>query len=428
MLRHLIASAEQVFQRIVVVVGPGMEALQAVAAPHPCVVQHDRLGTGHAALQAAAYFGDGDVAVLYADNPLVRPQTMRRLLERRAQGDAGLVLLAMEVHTPNRYGRLVQRDGYVERIVEFADASPAERQITLCNAGALCASADALRGWLQAVGNTNAAGEYYLTDVAALAYQGGVKVAAVQAPEDELRGVNSRVELAQAEAVLQSWLRRAAMEGGATLTAPETVFFSADTFLGPDTLVGPHVVFGPGVHVEGDVEIRAFSHLEGCHVARGASIGPYARLRPGAVVEEKAHVGNFVELKATRLGAGAKANHFAYLGDAQVGAGSNIGAGTITANYDGVFKHPTVIGQNVFIGSNSTLVAPLEIGDDALVTAGSTITQAVEPGAMAFGRARQSNKPERAVALRQVLRQRKKEMHQSANADANRDADRKDQG
>lgn len=406
MLRHLIESCGAVFDRIAVVAGPDMPALHRVADPHAVFVQADRLGTAHAALQAAPVFGDGDVAVLYADNPLIRPHTLRRLLDERRAQSAGLALLSMRVTAPNRYGRVILRDGMVERIVEWADASAAERDTTLCNAGVFCAHGHDFLRWLRAVGRDNAAGEYYLTDIVALANADGARVVAVEAPADELRGVNSRAELAQAEAVLQTWLREDAMAGGATLTAPETVFLSADTVLEPDTLVGPHVVFGPGVRVESGAEIRAFSHLEGCIVRGGASIGPYARIRPGSVVDTNAHVGNFVELKAAHLGPGAKANHLAYLGDAAIGAGSNIGAGTITANYDGVAKHRTEIGERVFVGSNSTLVAPVTLGQDCVVTAGSTVTADVAADAMAFARARQTNKPGRATLFRTLCHQR----------------------
>jgi len=337
MLQHLIASCMEAFDRVVVVVGPGMDTLARTAAPHPVVVQAERLGTAHAALQAAAQFGDGDVAVLYADNPLIRPATLRRLLERRRAEGVALALLAMRPADPGRYGRVLTEGGDVERIVEWADATEAERAVGLCNAGVMCAAAADMLRWLRGV-QPSVAGEFYLTDCVALARAEEERVAAVEAPAEELRGVNSRAELAEAEATVQDWLRRAAMDGGATLTAPETVFLSADTALAPDVVVQPHVVFGPGVSVASGAEIRAFSHLEGCEVGPGALIGPYARLRPGTVVGPGAHVGNFVELKATLLGAGAKANHLSYLGDSTVGPGTNIGAGTITCNYDGYTK------------------------------------------------------------------------------------------
>ena len=407
MLRHLIESCETVFDRIVVVVGPGMEALAAIAAPHAVVVQQERLGTAHAALQAAGLFGDGDVAVLYADNPLISTETLQRLLDARRHGGTRLALLAMRPVDPARYGRVIARDGQVERIVEWADASADERAVGLCNAGVLCANAADFTVWLNSVDDDNAKGEFYLTDVVALAAVQGAVVRAVEAPEAELRGINSRVELAAAEAEIQRRLRVVAMEAGATLIAPETVFFSADTVLEADVLVHPHVVFGPGVKIGSGSEIRAFSQLEGCIVGEGALIGPYARLRPGTRVGDAAHVGNFVELKATDLGAGAKANHLSYLGDATIGARTNVGAGTITCNYDGVSKHRTVIGTDVFVGSNAILVAPVSIGDGALITAGSVITEAVEADAMAFGRARQVNKPGRAAAFRVRLREKR---------------------
>ncbi|CAH2599427.1 fused N-acetylglucosamine-1-phosphate uridyltransferase and glucosamine-1-phosphate acetyltransferase [Rhodovastum atsumiense] len=407
MLCHLIDSCATVFDRIVVVVGPEMEALAKVAAPHPVVVQQERLGTAHAARQAAALFGDGDVAVLYADNPLITPATLQRLRDRRAAGDAGLALLAMRPQDPGRYGRVIGRDGFVDRIVEWADASPEERSVGLCNAGVLCADAARMRGWLDAVRNDNAKGEYYLTDVVALARAEGALVAAVEAPEAELRGINSRAELAEAEAVVQARLRVAAMEAGVTLTDPASVFFCADTRLAADVTIGPNVVFGRGVTVEAGAEIRAFSHLEGCHVGPGAEIGPFARLRPGTVVRARARVGNFVELKGTLLGEGAKANHLSYLGDAEIGAGSNIGAGTITCNYDGFGKYRTVIGEGAFVGSDSILVAPVTIGNGALISAGSVITQDVSADAMAFGRAPQVEKPGRAAAFRARHKQAK---------------------
>jgi len=393
MLRHLLAAVEQVFDRIVVVVGPGMEGLAKIAAPHDVVVQHERLGTAHAARMAAPLLAGyaGEVAVLYADNPLITAATMRRLME----APADIALLAMRPADAAKYGRVVSEGARVLRVVEWADASEAERAIGLCNAGVIRAPAGRLFPWLAAVGNANAAGEYYLPDVISLAVGEGAHCAAVEAPEAELRGINSRAELALAEGELQAALRATALAGGVTMVAPETVFLHHDTVLEQDTLVEPHVVFGPAVRVESGAVIRAFSHLEGCVVRRDAIIGPYARLRPGADVGQGAHVGNFVELKATTLGAGAKANHLAYLGDASVGAGSNIGAGTITCNYDGVHKHRTEIGARSFIGSNTALVAPVRVGDGALVAAGSTITEDVPDNTLALARGRQVNKPGR---------------------------------
>ncbi len=404
MLQHLIASCAAAFDRIVVVVGPDMDALERTAAPHAVVVQTERLGTAHAALQAAAQFGDGDVAVLYADNPLIRPATLQRLLNRRRTPGVALALLAMRPADPGHYGRVLTRtdgmgDDHVERVVEWTDATEAERAVGLCNAGVLCASAADFLRWLRQV-QPSPKGEFYLPSCVALARSEGQRVAFVEAPFEELRGVNSRAELAEAEATVQGWLREAAMDGGATLTAPETVFLNADTVLAPDVTVQPHVVFGPGVSVASGAEIRAFSHLEGCEIGPGALIGPYARLRPGTVVAAGAHVGNFVELKATHLGAGAKANHLSYLGDSSIGPGTNIGAGTITCNYDGYAKHRTTIGTGVFVGTSAVLVAPVALGDGSFIAAGSVVTQDVAPDAMAFGRAQQVDKPGRAAAFR----------------------------
>jgi bifunctional UDP-N-acetylglucosamine pyrophosphorylase/glucosamine-1-phosphate N-acetyltransferase len=392
MLRHLVNAAEAVFDRVVVVVGPDMPALEALAAPHEVVVQRERLGTAHAARQAERTFGEGAVAVFYADNPLVSQETMRALLHRLKEGDAGLVLLGMTPPEAGKYGRLVMEGGYVARIVEYADATPEERKITLCNAGGLVAQGEDMRNWLEAVRADNAKGEFYLTDIVGIAQAQGVKVAVLEAPYAECMGVNSRAELAVAEGALQARLRLLAMDSGVSMMAPETVFLSADTVLEADVSVGPYVVFGPGVRVAAGAEIKAFSHLEGCVVREGAMVGPYARLRPGADIGAGAHVGNFVEVKAASLGAGAKANHLSYIGDAEIGAGTNVGAGTITCNYDGKKKHRTKIGAGVFIGSNSSLVAPISIGDGALVAAGSTLTEDVAAGARAFGRARQVNK------------------------------------
>jgi bifunctional UDP-N-acetylglucosamine pyrophosphorylase/glucosamine-1-phosphate N-acetyltransferase len=396
MLLHLLAATREVFDHIVIVAGPDMPELQKAAAPHPVVVQAERLGTAHAALQAAGLLEDfpGDVAVLYADNPLITADTLRRLVAARRE--AGLALVAMTPADPGQYGRvLTDADGNVARVVEWADANAEERAVALCNAGVICAPALKLFGWLRAIRNDNAKGEYYLTDAVALAREAGLAVHAVLAPEAELRGINSRLELAAAEAIVQDGLRRKAMTEGATLLQPESVIFAHDTQLGRDVTIGPQVVFGPGVVVEDGVEIRAFSHLEGCVVRQGAIIGPFARLRPGTIIERRAHVGNFVELKATVLGEAAKANHLSYLGDAVIGAGANIGAGTITCNYDGVNKHRTEIGPGAFIGSDTALVAPVRVGARALVAAGSVITEDVPDDAMGIARGRQANKPGR---------------------------------
>jgi bifunctional UDP-N-acetylglucosamine pyrophosphorylase/glucosamine-1-phosphate N-acetyltransferase len=393
MLTHLIKSAEQVFDAITVVIGPNQPELEALAGPHGVVVQQERLGTAHAALQAAPRFGNGIVAVFYADNPLVSAGTMRELVERLDAADAKLVLLATAPPAPPYLpGRIILDGDYVARIVEYPDATPAERLITLCNAGSLTASALDMRVWLEAVRPMNAQQEYYLTDIVRIARDEGAKIAALEAPFEECMGINSRAELAAAEAEMQRRLRAQAFEAGVSMTAPDTVIFSADTMLAPDVIIGPYVVFGPGVTVKTGVEIKAFSHLENCIVHEHAIIGPYARLRPGADIGATAHVGNFCEIKNATLAAGAKVNHLTYIGDAQIGEKTNIGAGTITCNYDGKNKHRTKIGANAFIGSNTALVAPVSVGDGALVAAGSVITEDVPAGTLAIARGRQVNK------------------------------------
>jgi bifunctional UDP-N-acetylglucosamine pyrophosphorylase/glucosamine-1-phosphate N-acetyltransferase len=415
MLAHLVAACEAAgFGRIVVVAGPGMPALEQAARPHAVVVQHERLGTAHAALQAAPLLGDArEVAVLYADNPLIRPETLARLRAARAQ--AALAMLAMRPADPARYGRVVTgADGGVERIVEWADASAEQRGIGLCNVGAFVAARENLLRWLGQVGNANAKAEYYLTDIVTAARAEGAAVRHAEAPEAECLGVNSRAELAAAEAAVQARLRQAAMAGGATLVAPETVFLSFDTSLAPDVVVHPHVVFAPGVTVATGAEIRGFSHLEECQVGEGAVIGPYARLRPGTVVGRAAHVGNFVELKATTLGEGAKANHLTYLGDATVGAGANIGAGTITCNYDGYAKHRTTIGPGAFIGSDTALVAPVTIGAGAITGAGSVIVRDVAENALAVARGEQKDIPAGAAKFRAARQEHKAKSKESA--------------
>jgi len=400
MLRHLLSSCEEVFDRIVIVVAPDADAVRREALPHTCVVQQEQRGTAHAALVAAAEFGDGDVAVLYADNPLIRPRTLRRLLERRERGDAALAMVAFRPADPGQYGRVIAHGGYVDRVVEWIDASEEVRAVDLCNAGVLCASVSDMRRWLGEVRTNNAKHEHYLTDLVRLAVEEGARVAAVEAPADELAGVNSRAELAAAEAVVQNWLRNAAMDSGVTMIDPRSVFLCADTELAPDVTVGPNVVFGPGVKVAPGAEILAFSHLEGCNIGPRCIVGPFARLRPGTVLGTDVHIGNFVEVKAALLGDGVKASHLTYLGDAEVGDATNVGAGTITCNYDGVAKHRTKIGAKAFIGSDVALVAPVNVGDGAIIGAGSVITEDVEADALALGRGRQVVKPGRAAAIR----------------------------
>ncbi|MEZ5722548.1 MAG: bifunctional UDP-N-acetylglucosamine diphosphorylase/glucosamine-1-phosphate N-acetyltransferase GlmU [Paracoccaceae bacterium] len=391
---HALASGAALDRaRTVVVAGHGFELVEkaALALDEEIVVarQDEQLGTAHAVAQAADALAGvgGDAVVLYGDTPFIRPETLEAMAEARA-GGADLVVLGFEAADPGRYGRLVVEDGALTRIVEFKDATEAERAITLCNSGVVMAEAALLFDLVAAVGNDNAAGEYYLTDIVGIANARGLKAVAVRCDEAETLGINTRAELAAAEAAFQARARETAIADGVTLVAPETVFFAQDTFLGRDAVIEPNVVFGPGVTVETGARIRAFSHLEGCHVSRDAVVGPYARLRPGAELAEGARVGNFVEIKNAEIAEGAKVNHLTYIGDAFIGAGANIGAGTITCNYDGVFKHRTHVGAQSFIGSNTMLVAPVTVGDGAMTATGTVVTRDVPAGAMAVGRAK----------------------------------------
>ena len=389
-----------------VVVGPGAEAVAAEAKrilPDADIfVQAERRGTAHAVLAAKAAIARApdDVLVIFGDTPLIRPHTLTRIREALADG-AALVVLGFRAKDPTGYGRLVLEGGELVAIREEADASPAERAIGLCNGGLMAFAGPTALPILERIGNDNRKGEYYLTDAVAIARAMGCKTAVIETEEDDVRGINTNAQLAETGAVLQQRLRQAALDGGVTLVAPETVFLSSDTKFGRDVVVEPFVVFGPGVMVEDNAVIRSFSHLERAHVGKGAMVGPYARLRPGARLQEQVHIGNFVEVKEAVIEAGAKANHLSYIGDATVGAGTNVGAGTITCNYDGVAKHRTEIGKNAFIGSNSALVAPVKIGDGAYVGSGSVITHDVPAAALALARGRQVVKDGWARRLRQ---------------------------
>ena len=378
------------------------------------VVQSEQLGTAHAVAQARdALAGfDGTAIVLYGDTPFVSPETLEDMMS--ASEGADVVVLGFKAADPGRYGRLVMDGTSLERIVEFKDASEAERAITLCNSGVIACNAALLFDLIDVVGNENASGEYYLTDIIGLARSRGLTATAVTCDEAETLGVNSRAQLAEAEAAFQARARAILIEDGVTLQAPDTVFLARDTVIGRDALIEPNVVFGAGVTVESGAHIRAFSHLEGCHVSRGAVVGPYARLRPGAELEENAKVGNFVEIKNAVLAEGAKVNHLSYIGDAFVGAHANIGAGTITCNYDGVMKHHTHIGANAFIGSNTMLVAPVHVGEGAMTGSGSVITSDVEPDALALARAPQIEKPGMARKLMDMLKAKKAKLQRSS--------------
>jgi bifunctional UDP-N-acetylglucosamine pyrophosphorylase/glucosamine-1-phosphate N-acetyltransferase len=415
MLGHLLAAVDALgTHRTVVVVGSGREQIEPLvaAAGGVVVVQEPQLGTAHAVRQAEPALAgfDGDVLVLYADTPFVTAATMRRMLARLAEADApAAVVVAFRPADSKRYGRILAApDGAIEKMVEHKDASLEERAIDLCNSGLMAVRSADLWPLLARVGNANAAQEYYLPDIVMIAAADGRRSAVIEVPADEVEGINSRAELAAAEAAWQARRRAEAMDAGVSLIAPETIWFSHDTTIGRDTAVEPNVVFGPGVTVGEGVRIRAFSHIEGATIAAGAEIGPFARLRPGTEIGEGAKVGNFVEIKKTTLGPGAKANHLSYLGDAEIGAGANIGAGTITCNYDGYFKYRTVIGAGAFIGSNTALVAPVSVGAGALVAAGSVITRDVAADAIALARAAQVEKPGRAAIFRKTMAARKK--------------------
>ncbi len=408
MVNHLLDTLKGIAaEETVVVVGPGpdMATVADAVAPYPTVVQARQLGTANAVAAAKKRLRGftGDVLILYADSPLITEKTMLRMLAaKRAKEKAkekdrespAVVVLGFRPDAPGDYGRLVTgKGGELEAIVEAGEATQKERRIGLCNSGVMVVDGEHLFDLVGRIGRDNARGEYYLTDIVALARGIGLKAACIEGQADELIGINDRADLAVAEAILQSRLRGRAMAGGATLTDPSTVYFSADTEIGRDVSIGPNVFFGPGVSVADNVEIKAFSHLEGASIASGAVIGPFARLRPGAEVGPGARVGNFVEIKNATLEDGAKANHLSYIGDARVGAKANIGAGTITCNYDGHSKARTDIGEGAFIGSNSALVAPVAVGAGAIVGAGSVITRDVEKDSLAVARGRQEGVP-----------------------------------
>ncbi|ODT99187.1 MAG: UDP-N-acetylglucosamine diphosphorylase/glucosamine-1-phosphate N-acetyltransferase [Rhodospirillales bacterium SCN 65-16] len=409
MLRHVLANVMALKPACIVgVVAPGARDVVAAFAPHATVVQKQPLGTGDAAKAAlgALRGHTGPVLVVFGDAPLVTSASLKRLLSACAKERAAVGVLGFVAGDPSPYGRLIVHRGMLEKIVESKDTDEIERTVDFCNSGVMCLDGRLIAGLLAGIKNKNAKREFYLTDAVALARAAGHKAIAVEGEEAEFQGINSRAELAVAERALQQRLRTAAMMGGVTMIDPDTVWLSADTKLANDIVIGPNVRFGPGVEIAADVEIKAFCDIEGARIGRGAIVGPFTRIRPGSEVAEDVHIGNFVELKATRMGRGAKANHLAYLGDADIGAASNIGAGTIAVNYDGFGKWRTVIADDVFIGSNSSLVAPVRIGKGANVSAGSVVTEDVPNGALAFGRARQVTKEGRAAPLRAKLKAR----------------------
>jgi len=415
MIAHVIdAAAALKPERMAVVIGDHSPQVgdyaQTIRADITVAIQAPPQGTGHAVMQARPALAgfSGAVLILYADTPLVTPETLKALVSEVAKG-AAVAVLGFTPIEPGAYGRLKLDDkGSLSAIVEAKDASEEELQIELCNSGVMAIDAAFLNARLKDIDNKNAKKEYYLTDIVALAREAGKTCAVIEADEDEVLGVNSRVELAEAEGVFQDRMRIAAMENGATLADPTTVYFSWDTKLGKDVVVGPNVVFGPGVALADNAEVKAFSHLEGAKVAAGASVGPFARLRPGADLKARAKVGNFVEIKKAVIGDGAKVSHLTYIGDAEVGADANIGAGTITCNYDGYDKYKTVIGKGAFIGSNSALVAPVTIGDGAYVGSGSVITKDVAPGDLAVARGKQTDIKGWAARLKKQRASKKK--------------------
>jgi len=408
LLSHVIKAAEAAGTgALAVVVGPDHGAVEMEArkwAPRSQIFeQSERKGTAHAVLSARKAIAKGadDILVIFADTPLIRAETLARLRRELAKG-ATVAVLGFRPINPSGYGRLVMEGAELVAIREERDASPEERNIGFCNGGLMALAGKHALTILKRIDNANAKGEFYLTDAVAIARDMGLKAVAIETSEDDVRGINTKVQLAETEAVLQQRLRGAALEAGVTMTAPETVYLSADTKLGKDVTIEPHVVFGPGVTVDDGATIRSFSHLEGAHVGKGARVGPFARLRPGADLGKDVHVGNFVEVKEAKIEAGAKANHLTYIGDARVGEGANVGAGTITCNYDGVAKHRTDIGKGAFIGSNTALVAPVKVGDGAYIGTGTVVTKDVPAGALAIGRAKQAVKEGWAKRLRSV--------------------------
>ncbi|OYY89491.1 MAG: UDP-N-acetylglucosamine diphosphorylase/glucosamine-1-phosphate N-acetyltransferase [Sphingomonas sp. 28-66-16] len=412
MLMHLLASVDVLAPaRKVVVVGSGRDQLEAaLAGSADLAVQDPQLGTGHAVQQAERALADfdGDVLILYGDVPLVRPETMQAMLDRLNAPDAPtVVVLCFAPEDTLRYGRVITEGDRIVKMVEHKDATEEERAVRLCNSGLMAVRSGDLFTLLADVGNDNAAGEIYLVDIVNIANARGAFCAVVTTDPDEVAGVNSRSELAALEARWQSRRRAEVMADGATLIAPETVWFAFDTAVARDVTIEPHVFFGRGVTVADGAIIHAFSHIEGATIGAGAELGPFARLRPGSVMGEQSKVGNFVEMKKTVLGAGAKASHLTYLGDTVVGAGANIGAGTITCNYDGFFKYKTEIGEGAFIGSNSALVAPVSIGAGAIVGAGSVVTRDVSADALVLVRPAQTEKQGWATRFRAIMTARK---------------------
>ena len=391
---------------VALVVGRGVDKVQAavekVADAVSAFEQTERLGTAHAVLAAREAIARGydDLLIVFGDTPLIEAQSLQAARNKLAEG-SDVVVIGFRPKSPHGYGRLIEEGGKLIAIIEEKEATDLQKEIGFCNGGLMAVRGSHALGLIDAVDNKNAKGEYYLTDIVGLAHEKGLNVTAIEVPVDNVIGINNRAELAEAESIWQNRKRQDMMLAGVTLIAPETVFFSHDTLIESDVVIEPNVFFGPGVHVQSGALIHAFSHMEGAKIGVNAEIGPFARLRPGANLGEKSKVGNFCEVKNAEVGKGAKINHLSYIGDAIVGASSNIGAGTITCNYDGYNKYKTVIGEGAFVGSNSSLVAPVEIGANAYIASGSTITAEVPADALAFGRARQETKEGRGKLLRE---------------------------
>lgn len=394
MINHLLATVDALnAEKAVVVISEGMkDSVAKAVAPHAVAVQKEQLGTGDAVKAALPEFENvkGDVLVLYGDTPLIGRETLEKMLQARRDG-ADVVVLGFTPDDPKRYGRLILDDkGELAEIVEFKEATEEQKAVRLCNSGILCFDAQKLCGWLKKLKKQPGSGEYYLTETVSLAREDGCRAVAVEGNEEEMLGINSREELAVMEKIIQNRLRAKFLDQGVTMTDPATVYFSYDTVLGKDVTIEPNVIFEPGCVVEDNVEIKGFCHFEGTHIHANAKVGPFARLRPGADIGEECHIGDFVEIKNATVEKGAKVNHLSYIGDARIGEKTNIGAGTITCNYDGFFKSKTDIGAGAFIGSDTVIVAPCTIGDGAMTAAGSVITKDVAANAMAVARGKQS--------------------------------------
>ena len=413
MLIHAMQSSEAIEpSRMIIVAGHGADQVERAALDYnpaaQIVIQKEQNGTADAANQARDILTDfkGDAVVLFGDTPFISPETLTRVFEARESAD--VVVLGFEAADPMGYGRLITDGDRLLKITETKDCTKDELKISLCNSGVMAAKSETLFSLIDDVSDDNSQGELYLTDIVGIANDRDLNCAVVTCPEAETLGINSRAHLAEAEAIFQNQRRKELMDEGVTLTDPATTFLAFDTHIGRDVIIGPNTLFGPGVTVETGAHIKGFCHLEGCHISQGAEIGPFARLRPGAEIGDNARVGNFVEIKNSELATGAKVGHLTYLGDASIGAESNIGAGTVTCNYDGVFKHRTEIGRDVFIGTHTSLVAPVTVGDGAFTATGSVITKDISEGDMAIGRGRQVNKPGLGAKFMERLRALKK--------------------